>query len=143
MQTRLKVIVGVGAVLICGALCFTFLNTDSSNSETSTVSTSTTHSIPTTSSIVVNKSKAYEIAEQRLQKYVENQFNSSPRIEIGSEIVADEFSSTFVIEIKGNASGYVDENNDDYNKMIFTFSIWIEKDGGDTDNEEFDYYWKY
>lgn len=143
MQTRLKVITGVGAVLICGALCFTFLNTDSSKSETSAASTSKPYSIPTTSSIVVNKSKAYEIAEKQLQKWVKNRFNSSPRIEIGTEIVTKEYSDTYVIEIKGNASGYVDAYNDDFNLMIFTFSIWVEKDGGGTDNEELDYYWKY
>ena len=143
MQTRLKVITGVGAVLICGALCFTFLNTDSSKSETSAASTSKPYSIPTTSSIVVNKSKAYEIAEKELQKWVGNKFNSLSRIEIGSEKVADEYSSHFVIEIKGNASGYVDEYNDDFNKMTFTFKIDVEKDGGYTKNVKFDYNWKY
>lgn len=141
MQTRLKVIVGVGAVLVCGALCFTFLNTDSSNSETSTASTSKPYTMSTTSSIV-NKSKACQIAEQRLQKYVGNQFNSSPRIEVGTENVTER-SSYYVVEIKGNASGYVDEYNDDFNKMTFTFSVDVEKDGGYTKNDKFDYKWKY
>lgn len=74
--------------------------------------------------------------------YVGNQFNSSPRIEVGTENVTER-SSYYVVEIKGNASGYVDEYNDDFNKMKFTFKIDVEKDGGYTKNVKFDYYWKY
>lgn len=91
---------------------------------------------------VINKTKACQIAENRLQQYVINRFNSTPRIEIGTENVTER-SSFYKIEIKGNASGYVDAYNDDFNKMTFTFSVDVEKDGGYIKNDRFNYNWKY
>lgn len=141
MQTRLKVIIGVGIFLICGALLFIFLKPQFSNSKTNTTSSSKPYNVTSTSG-VINQSKACQIAEKRLQEYVKKQFNSLSRIEIGTENVK-ELSSYYKIEIKGNASGYVDAYNDDFNKMTFTFSVDVEKDGGYTKNAKFNYKWKY
>lgn len=49
----------------------------------------------------------------------------------------------YYVTIKGNAAGYVDDYNDEYKKMTFTFTVYIDKNEGFQYEADLDYDWKY
>ena len=49
----------------------------------------------------------------------------------------------YYVEIKGNASGYVDDYNSDFNKMTFTYSAYFSKEDSAIFEEKLDFDWKY
>ena len=107
----------------------------------------------TTESINVTKSSALSTVEYELKYYhIKPKFNTVTSAGIGSYTCdensycynyKDERIDCFEFVIKGNASGYVDDYNDEYNKMTFTFTIYISKEDGESVDSDFDYDWKY
>lgn len=137
---KLIAIVLLSGILLCVSGCDEELP---NNSNTST----------TTESINVTKSSALSRAEYELKYFhINTKFNTVTSADIGSYTCDensycynynDERIDCFEFVIKGNASGYVDDYNDEYNKMTFTFTIYISKEDGKRVKSDFDYDWKY
>lgn len=183
MQTRLKVIAGVGGVLICGALVFCSMNSQGSSNSGTTSRNSSTSSTSSTSTVTkdigYSEGTASLKAEMNMKWKVRANFTSSPsivvakdsitekkyhakqvkkdengnKIELPKDQQGDEIWSKYeyeyvdidcyYVEIKGNASGYVDDYNSDFNKMTFTYSAYFSKEDSAIFEEKFDYDWKY
>lgn len=137
---KLIAIVLLSGILMCVSGCDEELP-NSSNTSTTTKSTT------------VSKSSALSTAEYELKYYyIQPKFNSLTSADVGSYTCdensycynyKDERIDCFKFVIKGNASGYVDDYNDEYNKMTFTFTIYISKEDGESVDSDFDYDWKY
>lgn len=180
MQTRLKVIAGLGGVLICGAFVFCSMNSQgSSNSRTTSNNSSTSKTSTVIKDIGYSEGTASLKAEMNMKWEVRSYFTSYPSINIGKDSVTEKIYKSrqvkkdengnkielpkdqqgdeiwskyeyeivdidcYYVEIKGNASGYVDDYNSDFNKMTFTYSAYFSKEDSAIFEEKFDYDWKY
>lgn len=180
MQTRLKVIAGVGGVLICGALVFCSLNSKgSSNVNTTSTYSNTSKTSTVTRDVGYSETMAVTKAKMNLKWDIRAKFKKNTSDEISSEKVTEKTYKSkqvkkdengndvelpksqqgeyawekyeyeyvdipcYYVEIKGNAAGYVDEYNTEYNKMKFTYSAYFSKENSSIFDERFDYDWKY
>lgn len=131
----------LSGILMCVSGCEEEYVTDTNKSD-----------IVETKSEELTVSEAYAKALNNLQYYkIQYKFNSVTNIDIASYTYddtwcynyKDERIDCFEFVIKGNASGYVDEYNDDYNKMTFTFTVCVSKQDGSFLESDFDFDWKY